>query len=181
MGVQHQGFESLVPAVDGDLDGGDEVLDGGEVAAADGLAGDELPAFPAGKLARQFITAAVRPIRGVLSSVQTLRVGQQRIDLARELAFGPHHPLVRVVQCHLLATDGALTETFALLSTLLDVDTAPAAELAELHHARWQIDNTFGSFKSQLKGDGVVLRSKTPTGSSGNCGPCCASTTPSAN
>ena len=40
----------------------------------------------------------------------------------------------------------------------------PAAELAKLYHARWQIENAFGAFKSQLKGDGVVLRSKTPDG-----------------
>lgn len=43
-------------------------------------------------------------------------------------------------------------------------DSPSAAELAELYHARWQIENAFGAFKSQLKGDGVVLRSKTPDG-----------------
>ena len=72
--------------------------------------------------------------------------------------------IVRVVQYHLLASDGTPTETFALLGTLLDVESAPAAELAELYHARWQIENAFGAFKSQLKGNGVVLRSKTPDG-----------------
>jgi len=72
--------------------------------------------------------------------------------------------VVRVVEYHLLAADGTPTEVFALISTLLEVDTAPAAELAELYHARWQIENAFGAFKSQLKGDGVVLRSKTPDG-----------------
>ena len=71
---------------------------------------------------------------------------------------------VRVVEYHLLEADGSPTETFALLTTLLDPDTAPAAELAELYHARWQIENAFSAFKSQLKGDGVVLRSKTPDG-----------------
>ena len=71
---------------------------------------------------------------------------------------------VRVVEYHLLETGGGPTETFALLTTLLDPDQAPAAELAELYHARWQIENAFAAFKSQLKGDGVVLRSKTPDG-----------------
>ena len=71
---------------------------------------------------------------------------------------------VRVVEYHLLAADGSPTETFLLLTNLLDPETAPAAELAELYHARWQIENAFGAFKSQLKGDGVVLRSKTPDG-----------------
>jgi Transposase DDE domain len=71
---------------------------------------------------------------------------------------------VRVVEYHLLTADGTPTETFVLLTALLDPETAPAAELAELYHARWQIENAFGAFKSQLKGDGVVLRSKTPDG-----------------
>lgn len=71
---------------------------------------------------------------------------------------------VRVVEYHLLDQDGAPSEVFALLTTLLDPDTAPAFELAELYHARWQIENAFGALKSQLKGDGVVLRSKTPDG-----------------
>lgn len=72
--------------------------------------------------------------------------------------------IVRVVKYHLLASDGTPTETFHLISTLLDADAAPAAELADLYHARWQIESAFGAFKSQLKGDGVVLRSKTPDG-----------------
>jgi hypothetical protein len=71
---------------------------------------------------------------------------------------------VRVVEYHLLTDDGTPTETFALLTTMLDPDSAPAAELADLYHSRWQIENAFNAFKSQLKGDGVVLRSKTPDG-----------------
>ena len=72
--------------------------------------------------------------------------------------------VVRVVEYHLLAEDGTPREVFALASTLLDVQSATAAELAELYHARWQIKNAFGAFRSQLKGNGVVLRSKTPQG-----------------
>jgi hypothetical protein len=82
----------------------------------------------------------------------------------KDLRAGAEPIVVRVVQYHLLAADGTPTEVFALISTLLEVDTAPAGELAELYHARWQIENAFGAFKSQLKGDGVVLRSKTPDG-----------------
>ena len=82
----------------------------------------------------------------------------------KERRAGAAPIVVRVVEYHLLAEDGTPTETFALISTLLDVQAAPAAELADLYHARWQIENAFGAFKSQLKGDGVVLRSKTPDG-----------------
>lgn len=71
---------------------------------------------------------------------------------------------VRVVEYHLLDDRGNPTETFVLITTLLDPASAPAAELAELYHDRWQIENAFGSLKSGLKGDGVVLRSKAPDG-----------------
>ncbi|MHB8273599.1 MAG: transposase, partial [Dermatophilaceae bacterium] len=40
---------------------------------------------------------------------------------------------------------GLRLQTFALISTLLDAEAAPAAELAELYHARWQIENAFGA------------------------------------
>ncbi|WP_308464457.1 transposase, partial [Ferrimicrobium sp.] len=56
------------------------------------------------------------------------------------------------------------TETFTLATTLLDPEVAPSNELAELYQSRWEIESAFGAFKSQLKGDGVVLRSKTPDG-----------------
>src|SRR5450759_1854219 len=82
----------------------------------------------------------------------------------KELRDGAAPIVVRVVEYHLLAPDGTPTEVFALITTLLDVEAAPAGELAELYHARWQIENAFGALKSQLKGDGVVLRSKTPDG-----------------
>ena len=82
----------------------------------------------------------------------------------KELRAGAEPIIVRVVEYHLLAADGTPSEVFALITTMLDPDTAPAAELAELYHARWQIESAFGAFKSQLKGDGVVLRSKTPDG-----------------
>ena len=56
------------------------------------------------------------------------------------------------------------SETFTLATTLLDPIAAPSRELAELYGNRWEIESAFGAFKSQLKGDGVVLRSKTPDG-----------------
>lgn len=87
------------------------------------------------------------------------------LAVPRELRRAGAKPItVRVVEYHLLDADAAPTETFVLITTLLDPDAAPAAELAELYHARWQIENAFSAFKSQLKGDGVVLRSKTPDG-----------------
>jgi Insertion element 4 transposase N-terminal/Transposase DDE domain len=76
---------------------------------------------------------------------------------------------VRVIEYHLHDRDGTVTETFALATTLLDPTGAPARELAELYHARWQIETALGAFKSELKGAGVVLRSKTPDGAEQEC------------
>jgi len=101
------------------------------------------------------------PVRTVLADGTYLSVLAPPRDKARS---GAAPITVRVVEYHLLAADGAVTEVFALLTNMLDPDTAPAAELAGLYHARWQIENAFGALKSGLKGDGVVLRSKTPDG-----------------
>lgn len=93
-----------------------------------------------------------------------------RLNTPKELRRdGARAIIVRVIEYHLLDTDGAVTETFALATTLLDPTTAPARELAELYHQRWQIETAIGAFKSQLKGNGVVLRSKTPDGAEQEC------------
>ncbi len=93
-----------------------------------------------------------------------------RLKAPRELRrAGAGGITVRVVEYHLVDADGKETESFTLITTLLDPGTAPAAELAELYHARWQIETAFGAFKSDLKGDGVVLRSKTPDGAEQEC------------
>ena len=71
---------------------------------------------------------------------------------------------VRVIEYRLEDDQGNVTETFTLITTLLDADAAPARELAELYQARWEIETALGSLKTQLKGAGIVLRSKTPDG-----------------
>lgn len=93
-----------------------------------------------------------------------------RLNVPKELVRSGARPItVRVIEYHLIDADGEVTETFALATTLLDPATAPARELAELYHQRWQIETAIGAFKSQLKGDGVVLRSKTPDGAEQEC------------
>ena len=71
---------------------------------------------------------------------------------------------MRVIEYRLEDAAGEVTETFALITTLLDPDAAPARELAELYHARWEIETALGAFKTEMKGAGIVLRSKTPDG-----------------
>jgi len=51
---------------------------------------------------------------------------------------------------------------YRLLTTILDPETAPAAELAALYHERWEIETAFDELKTHLRGGRIVLRSKTP-------------------
>ncbi len=51
---------------------------------------------------------------------------------------------------------------YRLLTTILDPDRAPAAELAALYHERWEIETALDELKTHLRGARIVLRSKTP-------------------
>jgi hypothetical protein len=51
---------------------------------------------------------------------------------------------------------------YRLVTSVLEPERAPAAELAALYHERWEIENSFDEFKTHLKGAGRILRSKTP-------------------
>ena len=113
--------------------------------------------------------AAAVAHRGVLQPAGASGAGR------RDMAVGPEGPprapqagaadiTVRVIEYRLEDDAGQVTETFTLITTLLDPAQAPARELAELYHARWEIETALGAFKSDMKGAGVVLRSKTPDG-----------------
>ena len=49
-----------------------------------------------------------------------------------------------------------------MLTTVLDHEAAPAAELAALYHERWEIETALDELKTHLRGSRIVLRSKTP-------------------
>jgi hypothetical protein len=72
---------------------------------------------------------------------------------------------VRVIEYSLTVTrrDGtSRTEAFRLVTTLLDPQRAPAAELAALYHERWEAENGYAELKTRLRGAGFTLRSRTP-------------------
>jgi Insertion element 4 transposase N-terminal/Transposase DDE domain len=72
---------------------------------------------------------------------------------------------VRVIEYAVTVTPvgaAARTETFRLVTTLLDPDLAPAGELAVLYHQRWESENGYGELKTRLRGAGFILRSGTP-------------------
>jgi len=51
---------------------------------------------------------------------------------------------------------------YRLVTTILDPDQAPAADLAALYHERWEIEGALAELKTHLRGARMVLRSKTP-------------------
>lgn len=75
---------------------------------------------------------------------------------------------VRVIEYTIATTDTSdnttTSELFCLITTLADPATAPAMELAQLYHQRWQIETGLGALKTEQRGSGIVLRSHQPAG-----------------
>lgn len=53
-------------------------------------------------------------------------------------------------------------QRYRLLSTILEPEHAPGAELGVLYHERWEIENALDELKVHQRGPRVVLRSKAP-------------------
>jgi len=68
---------------------------------------------------------------------------------------------VRVVEYRLEGIADA-EPLYRLVTTILDPGEAPAAELAALYHARWEVEGALAELKTHLRGARMVLRSKTP-------------------
>lgn len=68
---------------------------------------------------------------------------------------------VRVVEYTLEGVPDA-EPRYRLLTTILDPNEAPAAELGALYQERWEIETAFGELKTHLRGARIVLRSKMP-------------------
>ena len=68
---------------------------------------------------------------------------------------------VRVIEYRLEGVEGA-EPIYRLLTTILDHESAPAAELAALYHERWEIETALDELKTHLRGSKIVMRSKTP-------------------
>ena len=69
--------------------------------------------------------------------------------------------IVRVIEYCLEGIEGA-EPLYRLITTILDHELAPAAELAALYHDRWEIETAFDELKTHLRGARIILRSKTP-------------------
>lgn len=67
---------------------------------------------------------------------------------------------VRAVEYTLPDSD----EVYRLITTILDPDQAPAAELAAMYAQRWEFESTLDEIKTHLGGPKLVLRSQYPDG-----------------
>lgn len=97
------------------------------------------------------------PQQEVLPDGSYLSIVYDSADTARK-----HGVTVRVVEYEL---DGSATPTqdgYRLLTNVFDASRAPAQELAALYHERWEIEGVFDEFKTHLRANSTVLRSKTP-------------------
>jgi hypothetical protein len=72
------------------------------------------------------------------------------------------HPLrVRVIE-YMIEDGREPRGPYRLLTTILDPDQAPAAELAAAYAQRWEIETAFDELKTHQRGPRAVLRSKSP-------------------
>lgn len=68
---------------------------------------------------------------------------------------------VRVIE-YRVKNAGGEDQDVRLITSILDWKAAPAAELAQLYHERWEFETTLDEFKTHLRGASTVLRSQTP-------------------
>ncbi|MGW4825897.1 IS4 family transposase [Streptomyces sp. NPDC004227] len=73
-----------------------------------------------------------------------------------------HAQLVRVVEYTVAGHQDV--GPIRLITTILDPDQAPAAELAALYHERWEVEGVLDEIKVHQRGPDVVLRSRYPDG-----------------
>jgi Insertion element 4 transposase N-terminal/Transposase DDE domain len=77
----------------------------------------------------------------------------------REKGKPPGEPIpVRVIEYRIQGK----AETIRIITSILDWQAAPADELAELYHERWEFETALDEFKTHLRGARTVLRSQTP-------------------
>lgn len=73
-----------------------------------------------------------------------------------------HGQTVRVIDYTLKESATPVQDSYRLVTNILDERQADALELAALYHERWEIEGVFDEFKTHLRANSTVLRSKTP-------------------
>ena len=73
-----------------------------------------------------------------------------------------HGCTVRVIDYTLKESAAPVEGSYRLVTNIVDERQADALELAALYHERWEIEGVFDEFKTHLRANSTVLRSKTP-------------------
>jgi hypothetical protein len=97
------------------------------------------------------------PVQQMLSDGSYLSTVFDSSDHARRSA-----QTVRVIEYTLHDSATPVQDSYRLVTNILDPQEAPALELAALYHERWEIEGVFDEFKTHLRANSTVLRSKTP-------------------
>lgn len=104
-----------------------------------------------------------------LTLVIDSRIQRQRREKLREAVRAGQQPdpaqarIVRVIEYEVPDRgDPAKREPITLLTTITDPHHASAEELAYAYHQRWEQETSFDQVKTQLRGSGRILRSKSP-------------------
>ena len=98
----------------------------------------------------------VLPVVGQLSDGSYLTEIFDRSDIHHTRRGVP----VRAVEYTIAGHEGV----YRLITTILDPDKAPAAELAALYAQRWEFESTLDEIKTHLGGSHLVLHSQHPDG-----------------
>jgi hypothetical protein len=110
------------------------------------------------KLAWRVKSTLGLPVQKLLSDGSYLStVFDSEDDRARK-----HGQTVRVIDYTLVDSATPVQDSYRLVTNILDPESAPALELAALYHERWEIEGVFDEFKTHLRSNSTVLRSKTP-------------------
>ena len=92
------------------------------------------------------------------------RYGKARFE-HRPISAPPQGQLIRVIDYIITIAskdEGQRRQTFRLITTLLDHQAYPAAQLAALYPQRWESETSNSEIKCRLKGARFALRSRTP-------------------
>jgi hypothetical protein len=105
---------------------------------------------------RSALALIYAPGLGAIRRQRLAEQARQGIEVPAELAR-----LVRVVE-YTVPDRNPKGELIVVVSTILDPHELGALDLAAAYHQRWEEESAFDEIKTDLRGKGEVLRSKTP-------------------
>jgi hypothetical protein len=110
---------------------------------------------------------SVLPAANLPTKGDQLRAGGghcPRMGLNKRYARGIPIRVVEAVITVVPEQGDTRTESYLLITTLLDPAAAPADKIAALYHERWESETGYADLKTYLRGRQHILRSKSPNG-----------------